>query len=160
MLRRSNQVPLKYFEDFSIGQVVSSKQTYEVTKEEIIKFARKWDPHQFHTDEKYARDSIFKGLTAPASLVIAISGWLWHRVEEKPTLVAGLGWDHVQFAAPVRPGDRLSISFECVDARPSESKPDCGILSTKVTVTNQNGEAVLKLVDNILVKKRGKTASR
>jgi acyl dehydratase len=80
-------------------------------------------------------------------------------VDEKPALVAGLGWEYVRFAAPVRPGDRLSFAFECVDARPSESKPDCGILSTKVTVTNQNGEAVLKLVDNYLVKRRGKASA-
>jgi len=151
-------VSVKYFEDFSIGEVVSGKQSYEVTKEEIIGFARKWDPHSFHTDEKSAGDSIFKGITAPATLVIAIASWLWHTVDGKPALVAGLGWDHVRFAAPVRPEDRLSIVFECVDARPSESKPDCGILSTQVTVTNQNGEVVLKLLDNYLVKKREKTS--
>jgi acyl dehydratase len=149
-------VPLTYFEDFRIGQVVSGKQSYEVTRKEIIGFANKWDPHSFHTDEKSAGDTIFKGLTAPAALVIAIAGWLWHTVDEKPALVAGLGWDYVRFAAPVRPGDRLAIMFECVDARPSESKPDCGILTTQVTVTNQNGDAVLKLVDNYLVKRRGK----
>ena len=151
-------MPIKYFEDFSIGQVVSGKQYYEVTKEEIIEFARKWDPHPFHTDEKSARDSIFGGLTAPATLVIAIASRLWHTADDKPALVAGLGWDHVQFAGPVRPGDRLSISFECVDARSSESKPDCGILTTQVTVTNQNGDVVLKLLDSYLVKKRGKTS--
>lgn len=151
-------MPLTYFEDFRIGQVVSGKQSYEVTRKEIIEFAKKWDPHPFHTDEQSAGDTIFKGLTAPATLVIAIASWLWHTVDEKPALVAGLGWDYVRFAAPVRPGDRLTIVFECVDARPSESKPDCGILSTKVTVTNQNGEAVLKLVDNYLVKRRGKTS--
>ena len=152
-------MPLKYFEDFHIGQVVSGKQSYEVTKKEIIEFARKWDPHSFHMDEKSAGDSIFKGLTAPATLVIAIASWLWHGVNEKPALVAGLGWDYVRFAAPVRPGDRLSFAFECVDARPSESRPDCGILRTQVTVTNQNGEAVLKLVDNYLVKRRGKASA-
>jgi acyl dehydratase len=152
-------VPLKYFEDFRIGQVVSGKQFYEVTKEEIIEFARKWDPHSFHTDENAASDSVFEGLTAPATLVIAVASWLWHTVESKPALVAGLGWDYVRFAAPVRPGDRLAIMFECVDARPSESRPDCGILTTRVTVSNQNGDAVLKLLDNYLVKRRGKTLS-
>jgi len=151
-------VTIKYFEDFRVGQTVKGKQYYEVTREEIIEFARKWDPHSFHMDDSAAGDSIFKGLTAPATLVIAIASWLWHTLESKPALVAGLGWDYVQFAAPVRPGDRLSFAFECVDARPSESKPDCGILSTRVTVTNQNGEAVLKLVDNYLVKKRGKAS--
>lgn len=151
-------MPLKYFEDFRIGQVVAGKQSYKVTKEEIVEFARKWDPHSFHIDEDAGNNSIFKGLTAPATLVLAIASWLWHTVEKKPALVAGLGWDYVRFAAPVRPGDRLSFAFECVDARPSESRPDCGILSTQVIVMNQNGEAVLKLVDNYLVKRRGKTS--
>jgi acyl dehydratase len=149
-------VPYKYFEDFSIGQVISGTQYYEVTEEEIIEFARKWDPFPFHTDKKAAKDSIFKGLTAPATLVIAIVSWLWHRVDGKPAMVAGLGWEEVRFLKPVRPGDRLSITFECVDVRPSESKPDCGILSTRVTVTNQNGEAVLSLLDNYLVKRKRK----
>lgn len=153
-------MPLKYFEDFRIGQIAKSKKYYEVTKEEIIEFAKKWDPHSFHIDEKSADDTIFRGLTAPATLVIAIAGWLWHTVDKKPALVAGMGWDHVQFVTPVRPGDRLSISFECVDARPSESKPECGILTTRVTVRNQNGETVLNLVDNYLVKRRGKKISK
>jgi hypothetical protein len=85
-------VPLRYFEEFSIGQVISGTQRYDVTKEEIIEFARKWDPYPFHTDEKAAKDSIFKGLTAPATLVIAITSWLWHSVDGKPAMVAGLVW--------------------------------------------------------------------
>ncbi len=149
-------MPYKYFEDFSIGQVISGTQCYEVTKEEIIEFARKWDPYSFHTDEKAAKDSIFKGLTAPATLVIAIASWLWHTVNGKPAMVAGLGWEEVRFLKPVRPGDRLSIKFECLDTRPSESKPDCGIVSTRVTVTNQKREAVLSLLDSYLIQRRGK----
>ena len=149
-------MPIKFFEDFSIGDEISGKQDYEVTKEEIIDFANKWDPHPFHTDEEAAIYSIFKGLTAPATLVIAIAGWLWHRVEDKPALIAGLGWDEVRFLHPVRPGDKLSITFKCIDARPSESKPDCGILSTRVTITNQKGDPILRLFDKYLVKKRAK----
>jgi len=66
----------------------------------------------------------------------------------------------VQFLKPARPGDRLSIKFECVDVRPSESKPDCGIVSTRVTVTNHRGEAVLSLLDSYLVQRRGKVATQ
>ncbi len=150
---------LRYFEEFSIGQVISGTKQYDVTKEEIIEFARKWDPYPFHTDEKAAKDSIFKGLTAPATLVIAIASWLWHRVNGKPAMVAGLGWEEVLFLKPVRPGDKLSIRFECVDVRPSESKPNSGIVSTRVTVTNQKGEAVLSLLDSYLVQRRSKKST-
>jgi acyl dehydratase len=152
-------VPVKYFEDFHIGQVVKGKQYYEVTKEEVIEFARKWDPFPFHTDERAAKDSIFKGLTAPAVMVIAISSWLWHTVDGKLAMVSGLGWKEVRFLQPVRPDDKLSIKFECVDVRPSESKPYCGIVSTRVTVTNQKGEAVLSLLDSYLVQRRGKKST-
>jgi len=152
----SGEIPvqLTYFEDFSIGEIIPGEQDYEVTRDEIIEFARKWDPHPFHVDEEAAGASLFKGLTAPATLVVAIAGWLWHRTVKKPALTAGLGWEEVRFLAPARPGDRLSITLKCIDARLSGSRPDCGILSTEIMVTNQNGEPVLSILDSCLVKKR------
>ena len=147
-------MPIKYLEDIKVGDKFSSGQDYEVTKEEIIEFATKWDPNTYHIDEDAAKDSMFNGLIAPASLVIAIENWLWHRIANKPALVAGLGWDDVRFVAPVRPNDRLSMVFECIDIRPSESIPDCGILRSNLTVSNQNGKPVLTLTDSYLIKKR------
>ena len=149
-------MPARYFEDFSTGDIIAGGQEYHVTKEEIIEFARKWDPHLFHTDEEAAKDSLFGGITAPATLVLAIASWLWHTADDRPALVAGLGWEEVRFLGPVRPGDRLSISFRCTDKRPSDSRPDFGILSSEVTVKNQDGSPVLVLVDSYLVKRRGR----
>jgi len=143
-----------YFEDFSVGDVIQGGEAYVVTKEDIIEFAEKWDPHPFHTNEESARSSIFKGLAAPAAMIVAIAGWLWHRADRKPCLVAGLGWDEVRFLEPVRPGDILSIKYECTDARPSSGRRDCGVICTEVTVTNQRGVRVLTLRDGYLVKKR------
>lgn len=147
-------MPVLHFEDFRVGDVIQGGQSYVVTKEDIIEFAEKWDPHPFHTNEESARSSIFKGLTAPAAMIVAIAGWLWHRADRKPVLAAGLGWDEVRFLEPVRPGDILSIKYECTDARPSNSKRDFGVICTEVAVTNQRGIPVLTLRDSYLVRKR------
>ena len=147
-------MPIRYLEDIKIGDIFSSGQEYRVTKEEIIEFAHKWDPNIYHIDEKVAENSIFNGLIAPASLVIAIESWLWHSIENKPALVCGLGWDDVRFVAPVRPDDRLSLHSQCIDMRPSESMPDCGVLQTNLKILNQNDEPVLTLTDSYLIKRR------
>ena len=147
-------MPTKYLEDIKIGDIFSSGQDYEITKEEIFEFANRWDPNTYHLDEDVAEDSIFNGLIAPACLIIAIESWLWHSIENKPALVCGLGWDEVKFVGPARPGDRLSLHSECIDIRPSDSMPDCGILRTNLKVSNQNGEPILTLTDSYLIKKR------
>jgi len=147
-------MPIKYLEDIKVGDIFYSAQQYEVTKQEIMEFAYKWDPNVYHIDENAAANSIFNGLIAPASLVIAIESWLWHSIENKPALVCGLGWDEVRFVAPVRPDDRLHLHSECIDVRPSESIPGTGILQTNLTISNQNDEPVLTLTDSYLIKKR------
>lgn len=147
-------MPVQYLEDISIGDRFSSGQDYKVTREEIIEFAQKWDPNTYHIDESAAQHSIFNGLIAPASLIIAIESWLWHTVENRPALVCGLGWDNVRFIAPVRPNDSLSMDFECIEVRPSESMPDCGIIRTNLKISNQHHEPVLMLTDSYLIKKR------
>ena len=145
---------IKYLEDIKVGDKFSSSKEYLVTKKEIMEYAQKWDPNIYHIDEDVAQESMFNGLIAPASLVIAIESWLWHTTDNKPALVCGLGWDEVRFITPVRPDDRLTMDFECFDVRPSESMPDCGIIRTNLRISNQNGEPALTLKDSYLIKRR------
>jgi acyl dehydratase len=139
-----------FFDDFDVGQTTTVGH-YLITEDEIIEFASKWDPEPFHVDAEAASASVFGGLTACGTHIIAIRNWLIHRLPNKAHVLAGLGIDELRFSAPVRPGDQLSLTNECVETRPSSSKPDRGIVRSRLTVTNQDGVAVLTTLEAILV---------
>jgi acyl dehydratase len=142
-----------FFDDFDVGQTTTVGH-YLITEDEIIEFASKWDPEPFHVDAEAASASVFGGLTACGTHIIAIRNWLIHRLPNKAHVLAGLGIDELRFSAPVRPGDQLSLTNECVETRPSSSKPDRGIVRSRLTVTNQDGVAVLTTLEAILVARR------
>lgn len=146
---------IRHFEDFQAGEKTTVAEQYPVTKEEIIEFGKKWDPQPFHIDEEAAEASGFGGLIAPGCLIVSIAIRLLNQPETRADVLAGLGWDELRFPNPVRPGDRLSLTVECLETRDSDSKPDRGIVRTLITVGNQKGEPVLTFKDNILVAKRG-----
>lgn len=135
----------RYFEDYVVGQV-HEHGPIAVTEEEIIAFARRYDPQYFHTDPESAKQSIYGGLIA--------SGWhtagLTMRllVDNVISPVASLGSPGVKelrWLAPVRPGDALSIRVTVRAARRSRSKPDRGIVDFSVEVTNRNRETVMTM---------------
>lgn len=142
----------RYLDDLAVGDVVTAG-SYEVTRDEIIAFATKWDPLPFHVDEERARRSPHGSLVASGSHVMAIRTWLLHRIEPI-AIIAALGWDAVRFLDPVRPGDRLSLEVEFLEVRPSRSKPDRGVVRSRIAVKNQDGHAVLEHEDVILVARK------
>src|SRR4030042_1657457 len=144
---------IKYYEDFNVGSQ-DTFGNYIVVKDEIIEYARKWDPQPFHIDEEKAKKSVFNGLTAAGSHIFAISILLIMQREIKVQVVAMLGIEKLQFKHPVRPGDRLSLTHECIDKRESENKDDRGIVQNRITLKNQNGDDVLTYIDNMLISKR------
>ena len=143
-----------FFEDFRPGEARETASV-TVTKEEIVAFARQFDPQPFHVDEEAARRSPFGGLIA--------SGWhtaaLCHRL-----IVALLGpasgslgspgVDELRWLKPVRPGDELSVRVEVLEAIPSRSKPDRGLVKLRYTMRNQNGEEVMTMIALGLVLRR------
>ena len=124
-----------------------------VDKEEVIEFARRYDPQIFHVDECAAKNTFFGGLIA--------SGWhtaaLMMRLlaDNFISKVASLGApavDELRWHLPVRPGDVLSVRALVLDTRRSRSKPDRGVMRTRVEVTNQRGELAMSLTAvNILL---------
>jgi len=142
-----------YFEDIQLGdrEIVGD---YLVTREEIVNFARKYDPQPIHTDENAASASAHGGLIASACHTMSVSAMLLNRRETKIAMIAGGGWDDVRFPMPVRPGDRLVVTAECVERRESKSKPDRGVLRYRILVTNQKGEPVLTYKTVLIVQKR------
>jgi acyl dehydratase len=143
----------KHFEDFHLGED-TTVGNYLVTTDEIIEFARKWDPQPFHVDEEAAKQSIFGGLIACGCHLVSISILLENESLTKPNIIAGLGWDHLRFPNPVRPGDKLSLTVVCLEKRELKSRAEQGIVRNLVTLTNQRGEPVLTYQDTIIVAKR------
>lgn len=142
-----------YFEDLADGYRTSVGE-YRLERDEMIEFARRWDPYPFHTDEAAARESIFGGLTASSCHLFAICTALFHRDPNPIAVLAMLGKDAIRFPSPARPGDRLTWSSECVESRASASKPDRGVVTLSDALCNQDGEPILTQRVTLLVARR------
>ena len=141
----STPIGERYFEDYQAGSVYEYGPT-SVTEAEIIEFAEKYDPQYIHTDSLGATGGPFGGLIA--------SGWqtagLMMRLFVDNFLssvasIASPGIDELRWAKPARPGDLLRIRIHILETRPSQSKPDRGMVRTSVEVVNQNDEIVMSL---------------
>jgi acyl dehydratase len=143
-----------FYEDFAIGRVYRS-ETVEVTAEEIVQFASRYDPQPFHVDPVGAEKSVFGGLVASGWLTASLTMRLMVTSEIKfGTGVIGLGVDSVQWPLPVRPGDTLTATVEVTAMRTSESKPDFGLMKIRTTTANQRGETVQVMLSNVMVRRR------
>ncbi|MFC4272845.1 acyl dehydratase [Sneathiella chungangensis] len=143
-----------YFEDIEIGEKTVSK-VKEVTKAEILDFARKYDPQPFHIDEEAAKKSIYGGLIASGWHTAAILMRLL--VDNMTNKRAGLGspgFDNLRWIRPVRPGDRLRYESTVIEKRNSVSRPDMGIIKADVKLFNQNDEVVLNFTSIGMVQTR------
>jgi acyl dehydratase len=136
---------LRYFEDFAVGDV-HELGSRSLSEDQIIAFAREFDPQSFHIDPEAAKSSAFGTLVA--------SGW--HTVAAfMSLLVKGLlndtasmgspGIEGIQWLRPVKPGDRLNASIRVLETTPSKSRPDRGIVKTEGRLTNQDGDLVMTL---------------
>lgn len=144
---------MKYFEDFEIGQRRETGSC-KVTREEIIAFAREFDPQPFHIDEEAARASIFGGLTGSSCHTFALMGRIHHQAGQPMALVANLGGNNLRFPNPLRPDDEIFLSSECVAMRKSESRPDVGIVTTRSRLRNQRDELVMEMDTTFMVRRR------
>jgi len=143
----------RYFDDFKVGNRFQS-ETYDVTEEGIISFAREFDPQGFHLDSEKARQSIFKGLVASGWHTAAVTMRLFIKAANFAEGAIGLGVDELRWPNAVRPGDVLKVETEIVDARASKSKPDHGIIRLRNVTTNQRDEIVQTMFANAMVPRR------
>jgi acyl dehydratase len=139
-------MPGNTFEDFAPGQVYELGST-TVTEEEIVDFARRFDPQPFHLDTEAAKDSDFGGLIA--------SGWhtgaMWMRLYVDSLLGGGAGQgssglEELRWLAPVRPGDTLNGRLTVPDTTTSERHPDRGTIRIRGEMVNQDGVTVMSMV--------------
>jgi acyl dehydratase len=145
---------MRYFEDLNVGDTFRTG-SIEITEDDIRDFARQFDPQPFHLDEEHARETIFGRLVASGWHTAAITMRLL--VEGNLQLAGGLlglGADTLQWPRAVLPGDRLRVVSEILEMRPSQSRPDRGIVKVRHTTLNQRDEAVQIVVTNQLVLRR------
>lgn len=142
-----------HLEDFTVGQTFGSGHL-KVDAGEIKAFAAAFDPQPFHLDEDKARDTFFQGLAASGWHTAALTMRLLVDSPMRPALgIVGAGGE-ISWPRPVRPGDELRLESEVLEVKPSQSRPDRGIVKVKTTTLNQNGEAVQILVANLVVTRR------
>ena len=145
---------MRYLEDFAAGQKFGSG-TLKVEEARIKSFAAEFDPQPFHLDDGAARGSIFRGLAASGWHTAAMTMRLLVESELKPAGgIIGAGFDEFKWPRPVRPGDELRLEIEVLEARPSKSRPDQGMIKVKTTTLNQDGEPVQISVGNLVVPRR------
>lgn len=143
-----------YFEDVLAGVTRTKAIVYQVTREEIIEFARRWDPRPFHLSDSAAAASVFGELVACTAHIFSILSWFGTHGSNRVAALAALGFDELRIHSPVRPGDILSCSSKWLDKRESKSKPDRGICRTQLMLSNQDGKVVFSIISTVLVAKR------
>jgi acyl dehydratase len=146
-------VSRSYFEDLPVGWR-SLVGTWRLDEAEVVAFARQWDPQPFHIDPVAAEASIYGGLTASSLHLFAICTRLFFDHEARIAVLAMLGKDAVRFPHPARVGEQLSYETECIEARPSASKPDRGVIRLRDRVTDSAGHCVLEQEVSLLVARR------
>lgn len=144
----------EHFEDVSVGDT-REFGSYEVSAEEIVEFAERYDPQPFHTDPEAARESMFGELVA--------SGWhtasmcmrmLVDNYMNDSGAQGATGVDELRWRRPVRPGDTLSVRTEVLSTEPWVGAPGYGVVESETVVENQDDEEVLSMVARVLFERR------
>ena len=134
-----------YLEDYREGLVLEYGPVL-IEKEDIVKFAEEFDPQYFHVNEVLAEDSQFGGLIA--------SGWhtcsvmmrlLVDNFISKRSSLGSPGVEKIRWIQPVRPNDSLKLKLEIIENRLSNTKPDRGLVRSKIEMFNQRDALVLQM---------------
>jgi acyl dehydratase len=148
-----------YFEDLKVG-AETDFGSYDVTREEMLEFAGKYDPQPFHLSDEEAAKTHFGRLAASGwhttAMTMAVLARYSVGIEQ-----AGLGSpgiDELRWKKPVYPGDTLHVSGKILEKSPSRSRPEIGSYRTQTTVTNQNGDVVMTFISIVLIRRRPEAA--
>jgi acyl dehydratase len=145
---------IQYFEDFVVDEEQQFQGEYELTSDEIVEIGRRWDPQPWHTDEAAAKDTLYGGLVASSAHLFAITSWFGTNMPKHTAALAALGFDELRIHAPGRVGDRLHATARCIEKRASRSKPDRGIVISRMELLNQNDELILSMCTTFMVARR------
>ena len=144
-----------YLEDLEVG-IETDFGSYEVTREEVLEFARKYDPQPFHLSDEEAAKTHFGRLSASGWHTAAMTMAVIARyvVGDEQAGLGSPGIDELRWKKPVYPGDTLHVRGRILEVTPSRSRPEMGSFRTETTVTNQNGEVVMTFTSIVLMRRR------
>lgn len=159
-----------FFEDVTVGHT-TELGSHTFGREEIVSFARQFDPQPFHLSEEGAAGTLFKGLCASGWHTSAV--WLRLLVDhrnreaelmrwrgERPARVGpSPGCEKIRWLKPVYVGDTIRYTSRVIDKVPSKSRPAVGLVVTDNEGVNQNGELVFSVVGKVFVERRAANAS-
>ena len=148
---------MRYLEDHRVGDAERFGR-YEVTREEMLDFARRYDPQPFHLDDAAAAaNPVFGRLAASGwhttamTMAMVVQGF---NANGGTAMLGAAGVDELRWLKPVFAGDVLSLGTEIVEVRRSRSKPATGTVRTRVTVYNQDEDPVMRFVSIVLLRAR------
>ncbi len=148
-------VKVLYFEDIVIGAETDFGH-YDVTREEVIDFARKYDPQPFHLSDEEAAKTHFGRLAASGWHTCAMTMAVIARkvVDDEQAGLGSPGVDELRWLKPVYPGDTLHVRGKIIEKTPSRSKPEIGSFRTETIVTNQDEVPVMRFTSIVLIRRR------
>ena len=137
-----------WYEDFVVGRT-DRYGRYEVTREEVLDFAGKYDPQPFHLDDgAAAANPLFGRLAASgwhtAAMGMRMTADYWASLGGR-SILGGAGIDQLRWLKPVHPGDTLHMRLEVLEARPLASRPEVGLVRSRWDVMNQHNDIVLTM---------------
>jgi len=146
---------MRYFEDLEVGETASFG-SYPVTREEVLEFARKYDPQPFHLSDEAAARTHFGRLAASGWHTCSMAMAMlveWMKAHPQASLGAA-GVDDLRWLKPVFPGDTLRCEQELLEKKASEKRPERGSTRARLTVFNQHDEPVLTFVARAMIGRR------
>jgi len=146
---------MRYFEDLEIG-AETHFGSYEVTREEVLDFARKYDPQPFHLSDAEAAKTHFGRIAASGwhTCAMTMAVVARHVVDGEQEGLGSPGVDELRWLKPVYPGDTLHVTGKIIEKTPSRSKPEIGSFRTETTVTNQDDVPVMRFTSIVLIRRR------
>ena len=147
---------MQYFEDLEVGSKASFGR-YEVTREEVIEFATKYDPQAFHLDDAAAAKTHFGRLSASGwhTCAMVMRMLVDNMGARKQAGLGSPGQDELRWLKPVYPGDVLRIETELIDKTRSRSRPEMGSMRSIIQVFNQDNVMVMSMKSIGLIQVRG-----
>lgn len=144
-----------YYEDIEVG-VVRRFGSKQVTREEVIDFAAKYDPQPFHLDDEAAANTHFRRLSASGwhTGSMAMRMMVDNMKEHEQAGLGSPGIEDLRWLTPVYPGDTLRCETEVLEKRRSASRPEMGLFKSRLTVFNQHDAPVMTMVSTGLIRVR------
>ena len=141
-----------YYEDLEIGKRASFGR-YDVTREEVVEFASKYDPQAFHLADEAAAKTHFGRVSASGwhTCAMTMSMMVENMKNVKQAGLGSPGVDQLMWKKPVYPGDTLRVESVVIEKRRSKSRREMGIFKSRAQVFNQNDEVVLEMTSNGLI---------